>query len=61
MPITVDDNYWTKTTLNKMGCLMEDKIAGTCKTYHYLTSTSWKHVLSVFLLLEPGNSKKATR
>ena len=43
-----------------MGSLMEEKIRDTCKTYYYLSSTIWKHVLSVSLL-ELDNSKKSSR
>ena len=42
-----------------MGPLMEEKIGDTCKTYHYLTSASWKHVLHKVLLAEPHNSQKS--
>ena len=34
---------------------MVEKIGAICKIYHYLTITSWKHMLSVVLLLEPEN------
>ena len=40
-----------------MVSLMGEKIADTCKTY--LTSTSWKHVLSVVLLLNQDNFKQS--
>ena len=41
-----------------MDSLMEEKIAETFNSYHYLISTSWKHMLSVLLLQEPDNSQK---
>ena len=44
-----------------MGSLMKENIGDTCKTYNYLTNTSWKYVLSFLLLLEPANSKKSIR
>ena len=28
-----------------MGSLMEKKIGDACKTYHYVTSTSWKRAI----------------
>ena len=34
---------------------MEEKTGSKCNTYHY--AISWKHVLSVVLLLEPDNSQ----
>ena len=36
-----------------MGFLMQEEILNSCKTYHYLTSISWKHVLFVSLLMGP--------
>ena len=38
--------------------LMEEKTGDMCKTYHYLTSTSWRLVLFVVLLME--TDKKST-
>ena len=38
---------------------MEEKIGDTYKTYYYLTSTSWEHVLSVLLLQELDNFQKS--
>lgn len=39
---------------------MKEKIDNTCETCHYLTSITWRLVLSAVLLLELDNSQKST-
>ena len=46
MPVTGGDYYWTRTILKLDGPFDGGKDWG-----HHLTGTSWKHVLSVVLLV----------
>ena len=56
MPITAGDNYWSRTTLNCMVFSWRKRL-GIGVTL--MTCTSWKHGLSVLLLLEPDSSQKS--